>query len=115
MHASCHDVGDETSWAKRQVMTAVSFKAESYLWLFLSGGLNMQGLHHLLPSIGSYHLIDMWPEFRKVCRKHGVDLKETLGCCSFLFNVQVKRTVRWRICSPNQDPLQNERVVSRGF
>merc|ERR1719374_159133 len=61
MHASCHDVGDETSWAKRQVMTAVSFKAESYLWLFLSGGLNMQGLHHLLPSIGSYHLIDMWP------------------------------------------------------
>lgn len=77
MHASCHDVGDETSWAKRQVMTAVSFKAESYLWLFLSGGLNMQGLHHLLPGIGSYHLIDMWPEFRKVCRKHGVDLKES--------------------------------------
>merc|ERR1712136_273282 len=88
MQASCHDAGDEISWAKRQVMTAVSFKPESYLWLFLSGGLNMQGLHHVVPGIGSSHLIDMWPEFRKVCRKHGVPLKESPNVgeffCGFL-------------------------------
>lgn len=71
------------SWAKRQVETAVNFQPCSVFWYFASGGLNLQGIHHVLPGIHSSHLADMWPEFRKVCERHKVELKETSGLMGF--------------------------------
>lgn len=74
---------EDKSWAKRQARTALNFKTDSVLWLFLTGGLNMQSLHHVAPNIGSSHLMDIWPEYRKVCQKHGVELKEVKNIAEF--------------------------------
>ena len=82
LHGACHGHHDE-SWAKRQVNAAVGFQPESGFWHFLSGGLNMQSLHHVLPGVASCHFRDMWPGFRAVCQKHGVHLKESSNV--FLF------------------------------
>jgi len=82
LHRDCQEHHDQ-SWAKRQVNSAIAFQPESYLWLFLSGGLNMQSLHHVLPGVASCHYRDMWPGFRAVCEKHGVHLKETSNVFHF--------------------------------
>jgi len=77
------DYGSDFSWAKRQVLTAVNFSPQSRFWWLASGGLNMQGLHHILPSVSATHLRDMYPLFREVCRKHDVELKEKPGMAAF--------------------------------
>lgn len=74
----------EKSWAKRQISTAVNFEPESLFWSVASGGLNIQAIHHLLPTISASHLREMWPRFREVCNKHDVELKECNGIWTFL-------------------------------
>lgn len=74
---------DDLSWTKRQVLTSVNFKADSLFWSFASGGLNMQALHHILPTISSCHLRDMFPRFREICKKHDVAVKEADGLSDF--------------------------------
>jgi fatty acid desaturase len=74
---------EDKSWAKRQARTSLNFKSDSVLWLFLTGGLNLQSLHHVAPAVGSSHLIDLWPEYRKICEKHGVVLKEVKNVSEF--------------------------------
>ena len=37
---------------------------------FLTGGLNLQSIHHCLPSISLVPYPAMYPKFRKVCEKH---------------------------------------------
>jgi len=85
LQAECM-VGKEadSSWAKRQVVTAVNVRPDSYFWLFLTGGLTMQSLHHVLPGIADCHLIDMWPKFKELCAKHDVDVKEVSSIFSFV-------------------------------
>jgi len=82
LHRDCQEHHDQ-SWAKRQVNSAIAFQPESYLWLFISGGLNMQSLHHVIPGVASCHLRDMWPGYRVVCEKHGVPLKESSNVFDF--------------------------------
>jgi fatty acid desaturase len=74
---------EDFSWAKRQVLTSVNFKTDSLFWSLASGGLNMQALHHILPTISSCHLRDMFPKFREVCKEHNVALKEADGLLEF--------------------------------
>jgi len=75
--------GQYTSWAKRQAATSVNFRPDSYFWLLLTGGLNLQSLHHVVPVIGSSHLIDLYPKYKEVCARHGVELKEVRGIFEF--------------------------------
>jgi len=84
--ASMVDKEVGTSWAKRQVETAVCVRPDSYLWLFLTGGLNMQAVHHVLPGVSEWHLIDMWPKFKEVCAKHNVEVKEVSNMFCFVRN-----------------------------
>mmetsp|Transcript_55863 Transcript_55863/g.120813 ORF Transcript_55863/g.120813 Transcript_55863/m.120813 type:complete len:527 (+) Transcript_55863:133-1713(+) len=70
------------SWARRQAATSVNFGVGSGLLCFVAGGLNMQSLHHVLPGVSSCHFSDLWPKYKEVCRRHGVELKE----CSSLFS-----------------------------
>mmetsp|Transcript_65691 Transcript_65691/g.140485 ORF Transcript_65691/g.140485 Transcript_65691/m.140485 type:complete len:531 (-) Transcript_65691:343-1935(-) len=83
------DHGDK-SWAKRQSRTSLNFCCDSTFWLILTGGLNMQSLHHVVPPIGSSHFADMWPAYKKVCEKHGVHVKEAKGPWDF-----IKGFMRW--------------------
>jgi len=71
------------SWAKRQAATSFNFRPDSRLWTFLTGGLNMQSLHHVSPSIHSSHFVALYPEFKKLCAQHGVELKESRNIVDF--------------------------------
>jgi len=73
----------DQSWAKKQVSTSVNFHPTSHFWWLASGGLNMQSLHHLVPDIGSSHLMDLWPKFSDICIKHNVELKVSGGILPF--------------------------------
>jgi len=65
------NVAHEPDAYKRQVMTSMDYSPDSRLVGFLTGGLNMQSIHHVLPSISSTHYRKMYPKFREVCIKHG--------------------------------------------
>lgn len=74
----------QLSFAKRQVMTSIDFAADSAVWGHISGGLNTQAIHHCFPSVSAMHLRALYPAFRKVCRKHGVELKESPSLSEFV-------------------------------
>lgn len=76
---------EELPFAKRQVLASVDFSADSFFWGHISGGLNTQALHHVLPSVSAMHLRDMYPKFRVVCKKHGVHLNEATDVKKFLW------------------------------
>lgn len=85
LHGECM-VGKEDqfrSWAKRQAATSVNFCPSSSFWSFVTGGLNFQSLHHVVPGIGGSHFPDLYPEYKKLCEKHGVPLKESKDIMSF--------------------------------
>lgn len=74
---------DDPSWAKRQAATSVNFSPASRFWGLMSGGLNVQSIHHVAPIVGSNHLRDIFPEFKKVCEKHDVPLHEASDVLDF--------------------------------
>lgn len=90
----------DKSWGKRQVLTSLNFSPDSFFWSLASGGLNMQALHHILPTISSSHLMDMYPRFKEVCAKHNVGLKESDDIFSFF-----KGFYDWIKELSNEDPL----------
>lgn len=76
---------EKLSFAKRQVLSSLDFSADSSFWGHVSGGLNTQAIHHCFPSVSAMHLRDIYPQFRKVCLKHGVKLKEASSLSAFLW------------------------------
>ena len=50
--------------------TAKRLKLHSLVW-FITGGLNLQSIHHLLPSVSCVHYPAMYPKFLAICEKHG--------------------------------------------
>jgi len=78
-------VKEQLPFAKRQVMSSTDFSADSAVWGHLSGGLNTQAIHQCLPSVSAMHLRALYPKFREVCIKHGVELKEAHSLSSFLW------------------------------
>lgn len=76
--------GNDLSFAKRQVASSMDFASSSYFWGHVSGGLNVQAFHHCFPSVSAMHLRYMYPKFRRVCKEHGVELKESSSMSAFL-------------------------------
>jgi fatty acid desaturase len=66
-------------WSHQMVATSVDYSQDSPLMAFLSGGLNMQGLHHCLPSVCSAHYVRLYPTYRALAAKHGLRLREAPG------------------------------------
>ena len=62
--------------ARQQVATSLDYAQGSPLAAFLSGGLNMQGLHHCLPFMSCSRYHEFYPTYRAICRKHGVEIQE---------------------------------------
>jgi linoleoyl-CoA desaturase len=71
-------------WSINQVYSTVDYSQESRLVGFLTGGLNTQILHHLIPGVSSSHYPDLYPEFRKICKKHDVKIMENPSFLSSL-------------------------------
>jgi hypothetical protein len=63
-------------WAHRMVDTAVDYSQGSHLATFLTGGLNMQGLHHCAPTLSSARFVEAYPIYRALCAKHGLVIHE---------------------------------------
>lgn len=86
------------SWAKRQAATSVNFRTDSFFWYFISGGLNLQSIHHVAPGVSESHLMDIYPKFKDVCSKHGVELKEVPSMAHALRGV-----MKWitKLATPN--------------
>lgn len=61
---------DEPDFFKRQVLTSLDYAVDSHVWRFLTGGLNVQSIHHVLPSVSSCHYTALYPEFYRICLKH---------------------------------------------
>lgn len=56
---------------KRQALTSLDHSTASWLSHFLTGGLNLQSIHHCMPGVSLVHYPAMYPAFRAVCEKHG--------------------------------------------
>ncbi len=67
---------NKDNWAINQVQTSVDYSQDSKVVAFLTGALNMQSLHHIIPCVNSSLYIDLYPKFRKICEKHNIILKE---------------------------------------
>jgi len=63
------------SWAAAQVETSNNFASCSFLWHFLSNGLNHQIEHHLFPGLNHGHLHRIAPTVRDTCIEYGVVYK----------------------------------------
>jgi len=66
-------------WARAQVAASLDYAQGSRLVSYLTGGLNAQGLHHCLPFLSSSRFVDFYPQYRAICARHGVAIKETAG------------------------------------
>lgn len=74
----CHmstieDEGEELKmdWAMLQVKTTQDYGEDSFWNFWLSGGLNFQIVHHLLPGISLMHYRDIQPVVKKTCLEYG--------------------------------------------
>jgi len=96
------------SWAKRQVASTKDYSQDSRITSVLSGGLNTQALHHVLPVVHSSHYTDLYPHFRKVCQQHNVRILEMPSLWHGIAG-WMKR--QWRLSFPNAvepPPAQNK-------
>ncbi|GIL83331.1 hypothetical protein Vretimale_11317 [Volvox reticuliferus] len=67
---------EQLHWARRMALTSVDYSQDSYLWSYLTIGLNMQSLHHIIPGVSYTQLTAMYPKYRAICAKHGIKLLE---------------------------------------
>mgnify|MGYP006148664315 FL=1 len=85
---------DEPNAVKRQVTTAMDYKQDSVAWQIMTGGINIQSMHHVFPSVCSANFVDVYPKFVEVCRKHNctVNMKSSwaesmTGMLSHMWNL----------------------------
>ena len=75
-------------WYKHQLTHSVDFAVSSPLHWFMSGGLNLQSVHHCFPTVDHSHLPQLRAVIQKVCQKHGVPMHTfdsyTMGVVSHL-------------------------------
>ena len=59
------EINPEGSFYEKQLKTTVTWKPQSYLWNYLTGGLNHQIEHHLNPKIPSFYYPSLKPDIVK--------------------------------------------------
>jgi fatty acid desaturase len=64
------------NWMRQMVEHSMDYSQDSKLWFFLTGGLNLQSIHHCIPALDSSQLFELYPKFREICKKHGVKINE---------------------------------------
>mmetsp|Transcript_28022 Transcript_28022/g.96423 ORF Transcript_28022/g.96423 Transcript_28022/m.96423 type:complete len:485 (-) Transcript_28022:20-1474(-) len=72
VQAACQRAGaPPQDFFQRQTTTSLDYAVDSQLWRFLTGGLNLQSIHHVMPGVHSSHYTDLYPKFYALCVKHG--------------------------------------------
>ena len=72
-------------WSEQMVDTSMDYGQTSFFWTYVSGGLNMQGLHHCLPSLSSSRYRKFYPVYRDICKKHKIKINETDSLLTALY------------------------------
>ncbi|CAH6419198.1 Fatty acid desaturase [uncultured virus] len=68
------DHKDRNEWAYNVVATSPDYLINDFFATYISGGFNLHGLHHLLPSIHPSHLSKVYHIYQAKCRQHGYPL-----------------------------------------
>lgn len=63
-------------WAEMQVLTATDYAHDSTFWTYMSGYLNYQVVHHLLPSVAPHNYPALLPIVKQTCQDF--DIKYTI-------------------------------------
>jgi len=66
-------------WYLHQLATTVDFAQGSAMHWLVSGGLNLQVMHHLFPTVDHCHLPELCLIVKRVCDAHGVQLHSWAG------------------------------------
>lgn len=66
-------------WYKHQIAHSVDWAVRSRLHWFLSGGLNLQSVHHCFPTVDHSHLPALRRVVEAVCQKHDVEMQQFNG------------------------------------
>lgn len=75
-----------SSFVRMQLATAVDFSTDSKFWYWISGGLNMQSLHHCIPQLSHSHFMDIYPKYKVILKKHGLAPKSVSSFWQFLYD-----------------------------
>ena len=59
---------------QKQILTSMDYSIESTWVTRLTGGLNMQSLHHAIPFMHNSHFVKFYPYYKQVCDKHNLTL-----------------------------------------
>jgi fatty acid desaturase len=60
------------TWSQQQVLHSVDYNMYSIFWCIVTGGLNVQGLHHCVPYVHHCHYPYMYAEYVTICKTHGI-------------------------------------------
>jgi len=63
------------NWAEEQVATTQDYGHGSLLTYLMTGGLNYQVVHHLLPGVSQFHYPAIQPIVAQCCKDHGVNYR----------------------------------------
>jgi len=97
-------------WVREQIAYTVDCATDSTWTYFVSGGLNMQSIHHALPIISHTHYTDMYPGYREVLAKHGIYTKVSPSWTRFLLE-----WLDWiRVCQ-YEEPEELDWAATRGL
>ena len=66
-------------WYKHQLAHSVDWAVRSRFHWFLSGGLNLQSVHHCFPTVDHSHLPALRRVLEDVCQKHEVEMHHFSG------------------------------------
>ena len=61
------------SFAENQILRSLDINPSSLHINLITGGLNCQSLHHMLPKVHNSRYIDLYPEYHDICIKHGIE------------------------------------------
>jgi fatty acid desaturase len=67
---------NHSHWSHHMVGTSLDYCQDSHFFTFITGGLNMQGLHHCVPGLSASRYREFYPTYRRVCEKHGLKIIE---------------------------------------
>jgi fatty acid desaturase len=94
-----HEIPNE-NWMRQMVQSSMDYSQDSAFWSLITGGLNMQSIHHCLPAIDSSHFMELYPKFRAICEKHGVKINEVPTLwdafnkyCSYIYKLSQEQPV----------------------
>jgi fatty acid desaturase len=77
IQAVAQKVVPRSHWSHQMVESSLDYSQGSVVCTFLTGGLNMQGLHHCVPGLSSSRYLEIYPTYRALCKKHGLTINET--------------------------------------